>query len=100
MSSLNTKIIKRTDSPAPQAYSRRLKYGIALNTAIMLLGKTHEIAVAGGVENIPEKKPLMKLNIPVSGVKSMVNKPAIFEKIYSATLKQSKAICSMSSMIY
>ena len=48
----------------------------------MLAGKVHDIAVAGGVEKIPAKNPLMKLKIPVRGVKSMENKPAIFEKIY------------------
>jgi len=64
----------------------------------MFAGNVHDIAVAGGIENIPAKNPLTKLNIPVKGVNSMENKPAIFEKIYSATLKQSKAIWSISSI--
>ena len=90
--------MKSTEIPAPQAYSSTEKYGIALNTAIMLLGKTQAIAVAGGVETMPSKNPLTKLNIPVKGVKSIVNKLAIFSKIYLATLKQSKAICRISSI--
>ena len=90
--------MKSTEIPAPQAYSSTEKYGIALNTAIMLLGKTQPTAVAGGVETIPSKNPLTKLKIPVKGVKSIVNKFAIFSKIYLATLKQSKAICKISSI--
>ena len=54
--------------PAPQAYSNKLKYGIALKIAIMLSGKTQLIAVVGGVVAMPSKKPFAKLKSPVSGV--------------------------------
>ena len=91
--------MKSTEIPAPQAYSSTEKYGIALNTAIMLLGKTQLMAVAGGVETMPVKKPLTKLKIPVRGVKSMANRLAIFSNMYRATLKQSKAICKISSIV-
>jgi hypothetical protein len=91
-------MMKSTEIPAPQAYSSTEKYGMALNTAIMLLGKTHAIAVVGGVETMPAKKPLTKLKSPARGVKSSANKALIFENMYRATLKQSKAIWSMSSI--
>ncbi len=84
--------------PAPQAYSMTLKYGIALNTAIMLSGNTQLTAVAGGVLAMPSKKPFAKLKSPVSGANKYPNKDPIFEKIYRATLKQSNAIWSMSSI--
>jgi hypothetical protein len=64
----------------------------------MLVGKTQAIAVAGGVETMPVKKPLTKLKIPARGVKSTANRLAIFEKIYRTTLKQSNAIWSISSI--
>ena len=81
MSSLKTKTKIKTESPAPQAYSNKLKYGMALNTAIMFVGKTQPIAVAGGVETMPVKKPLTKLKSPARGVKRSANKALIFEKI-------------------
>jgi len=84
--------------PAPQAYSITEKYGIALNTAITLLGNTQLTAVAGGVDAMPSKKPFAKLKSPVSGANKYPNKDPIFEKIYRATLKQSNAIWSMSSI--
>lgn len=62
------KIRTITDIPAPQAYSITEKYGIALNTAIMLLGNTQLTAVAGGVDAMPSKKPFAKLKSPVRGV--------------------------------
>jgi hypothetical protein len=64
--------------PAPQAYSIVLKYGIALNTDIMLSGKVHDTAVVGGVELMPAKKPFKKLKIQASGLKSMEKKLAMF----------------------
>jgi len=48
----------------------------------MLAGNVHDIAVAGGVEKMPAKNPLTKLKIPIKGVNSIENKPAILEKIY------------------
>jgi hypothetical protein len=94
------KIKTKIAMPAPQAYSITEKYGIALNTAIMLLGKTQFTAVAGGVLAMPSKKPFAKLKSPVNGANKYPNKDPIFEIIYRATLKQSKAMWSMSSMLF
>lgn len=66
----------------------------------MLLGNTQLTAVAGGVLAMPSKKPFAKLKSPVSGANKYPNKDPIFEKIYRATLKQSNAIWSISSIIF
>jgi len=65
---------------APQAYSIVVKYGIALNTDIMLSGKFQVTAVVGGVELTPAKKPFKKLKSHANGLKSMEKKLAIFER--------------------
>ncbi len=70
------------EMPAPHAYSMTLKYGIALNTAIMFSGKTQSIAVVGGGVTTPSKKPFKKLKSHCRGVKRSVKNPAIFAKIY------------------
>ena len=93
---MKTKI--KIEIPAPQAYSIRLKYGIALNTAIMLSGKVHVISATDSGELTPTKKPFKKLKSHCRGVKSRVNKDAMFDKTYRRTLKKSKAICAKSSM--
>lgn len=60
-------IIRRMEIPAPQAYSIKEKYGIALNTAITLSGKVQLIAVEGIAEFMPAKKPFTKLKSPLRG---------------------------------
>ena len=54
--------------PAPQAHSNKLKYGMALKTAITFVLQPRVIAVEGGVEAMPSKNPFAKLKSPVSGV--------------------------------
>ncbi len=71
---------------------------MALKTAITLLGKIQATAVAGGVDAMPSKKPFAKLKSPVNGVNKYENKVPMFEKTYSATLKQSNAMCKISSI--
>ena len=66
--------------PAPQAYSIVPKYGIALNTANMLSGKVQAIAVVGGGELMPSKKPFRKLKSHANGLKSIEKKLAMFDK--------------------
>ncbi len=92
------KIKTKIAMPTPQAYSITEKYGIALNTAITFSGKTQLTDVDGGVLAMPSKKPFAKLKSPVSGANKYPNKDPILEMIYRATLKQSKAMCSMSSI--
>jgi hypothetical protein len=85
-------MITKIESPAPQAYSNKLKYGIALKTAITLSGKVQLIAVVGIVEFMPTKKPFTKLKSPPNGVRRSEKMFAMFAKIYRKTLKQSKAM--------
>lgn len=83
------KIKVKIARPAPQAYSIKEKYGMALKTAIMFEGKVQLIAVAGGVAEMPSKKPFKKLKSHCNGVKSNVNNSEMFAKTYRMTLKQS-----------
>ena len=94
------KIKTRIEIPAPQAYSIKLKYGIALNTAIMFSGKVQAISAASAGELTPTKKPFKKLKSHCKGVKSRVNKDAMFDITYRRTLKKSKAICTKSSIVF
>ncbi|HOW56921.1 MAG TPA: hypothetical protein PKZ12_02885 [Smithellaceae bacterium] len=92
------KIRTRIEIPAPQAYSIKLKYGIALNTAIIFSGNVQTMSAASAGELTPTKKPFKKLKSHCKGVKSNVNKDAMFDITYRRTLKKSKAMCAKSSI--